>query len=120
MLRTIKILDTYGDIPACIDKLHQFAVKDEMEARVTVTTAHRSKGLEWDDVLLCDDFPDFLSGDMDEDERNDEINLLYVACTRAMRRLYISSTMERVLNYVAALRRERQAPQIEEGAGRAN
>lgn len=109
MLRAIKLLDTYGDIPACIALMHKYAVKDEMEARVSLTTAHRAKGLEWDDVLLGEDFPDFLCSDMGEDERNDEINLLYVSATRAMYRLVISSAMEMVLNYVAAMRREKQA-----------
>lgn len=108
MVRTIKILDMYGNIPECISKLHAYAVKDELEARVSVGTAHRVKGLEWDDVLLSDDFPDFLDEEMEVDARNDEINLAYVACTRAMKRLFICSSIERALTHVARLRSARQ------------
>lgn len=109
MLRTIKIIETYGDIPACIALIRKFEVKDEMEAIVTLTTAHRSKGLEWDDVRLGEDFPDFLSSDMDEDEKTDEINLLYVASTRAMQRLILSSAIEPVLRHVISIRKAAKA-----------
>lgn len=109
MLRTIKILDSYKDIPKCIDLLRTFATKDEMEAMASVTTAHRCKGLEWNDVRLGDDFPDFLENDMDADQISDEINLLYVSVTRAMKRLFISGYVEAVLFYVAQMRRDKQA-----------
>lgn len=109
MLRTIKILDSYGDIPRCLDLLRSFATRDELEAVVSVTTAHRCKGLEWDDVRLGDDYPNFLGSDMDGEQISDEINLLYVSATRAMKRLYISGHVESVLYHVAQLRRDKQA-----------
>lgn len=50
---------------------------------ITVTTAHKSKGLEWNRVKLTKDFPeDGLAGE--------EGNLLYVAMTRAKKQLDIS------------------------------
>ena len=49
---------------------------------VVVTTAHKSKGLEWDRVKLANDFP--------ENPEGEEANLLYVALTRAKRLLDIS------------------------------
>lgn len=52
----------------------------ENECDVIVTTAHKSKGAEWDRVLLANDLLKVL----DEDKiPSEEINLLYVAITRA-------------------------------------
>lgn len=47
-------------------------------ADVVISTAHKSKGREWDRVQLADDFPDF-----DEGPDPEEFRLLYVAVTRA-------------------------------------
>ena len=47
---------------------------------LTITTAHKAKGLEWDCVYLADDFPILLS---DEDNSKEELRLFYVATTRA-------------------------------------
>ena len=47
---------------------------------VVVSTAHKSKGAEWDLVRLADDFPV-------ENPSDEELRLLYVAATRARRHL---------------------------------
>ncbi|EBA4670616.1 DNA helicase, partial [Salmonella enterica] len=73
--------------PDRLKTLWQQRVEDEREADVTVCTAHRSKGLEWDTVKLYDDFADILDPEMPADKRDDELNLLYVATTRARRTL---------------------------------
>lgn len=49
--------------------------RSEQEADVTVSTAHKSKGAEWDRVELIGDFPD--------SPEAGELRLLYVAVTRA-------------------------------------
>lgn len=57
-------------------------------------TAHRAKGLEFDNVLLGDDFePQFsdkdgLSIDSIKETNSEEFRLLYVAITRAKKVLY--------------------------------
>jgi hypothetical protein len=51
------------------------------EPDVTITTIHQAKGAEWDNVLLYDDWMRGISTD-------EEKNLLYVAATRAKKRLY--------------------------------
>ncbi|EMJ2324923.1 ATP-binding domain-containing protein, partial [Salmonella enterica] len=66
-------------------------------ADVTVCTAHRSKGLEWDVVALYDDFADILDPDMPVDRRDDELNLLYVAATRARRLLVPDPVIREIL-----------------------
>lgn len=54
------------------------------DAEVTVSTAHKAKGLEWDHVALSDDFME----PMDEKFTLEEANVTYVAVTRARRQLY--------------------------------
>jgi F-box protein 18 (helicase) len=69
------------------------ATTDTDKADVILTTAHKAKGLEWDTVELCDDFTAL----MDKKGRPlshrsidiDEINLIYVAVTRARENLYL-------------------------------
>jgi hypothetical protein len=51
----------------------------EDRADVVISTAHKSKGREWDTVRLGDDFPDGEKGDLSEEE----LRLMYVAVTRA-------------------------------------
>lgn len=66
-------------------------------AGLIVSTAHKAKGLEWNNVVLGSffDFQDFLDDSREAikngrempDEWKAELNLLYVAATRARRRL---------------------------------
>lgn len=75
--RAARILEVLGDY------------KPSPNPDVNLTTAHSAKGLEYDVVVLADDFPEFeLSGDgswigWPDQERN----LLYVAATRAKKLL---------------------------------
>lgn len=66
------------------------------------TTAHKSKGLEFDQVVLADDFADLLNEKGQQcgpEEINDEdVNLIYVASTRAQRALQINDQMARWLD----------------------
>lgn len=54
-----------------------------------ITTAHKSKGLEWDSVLIHGDFLYNCGDDGAIDIDKEELNLLYVACTRAKKDLCI-------------------------------
>ncbi|ECI0839569.1 ATP-dependent helicase [Salmonella enterica subsp. diarizonae] len=87
MKQSMNILDQFSPLPERLKTLWQQRVEDERETDVTVCTAHRSKGLEWDTVKLYDDFADILDPEMPADKRDDELNLLYVAATRARRTL---------------------------------
>jgi len=73
----------------------------EDEGKVTLTTVHQAKGLEWKVVFVIGvnpgDFPHFLAvkdGTLDEEER-----LFYVAITRAKDYLYISHSVLSRSNY---------------------
>lgn len=56
------------------------------------TTAHKSKGLEWDSVLIHDDFNNAFidkNGNAKSNIVAEECRLLYVAMTRAKKQLYL-------------------------------
>ncbi|WP_158103241.1 3'-5' exonuclease, partial [Pseudomonas syringae] len=98
MLRSIKIIENYPDLPQRIEQLRGASVTSELDATVTLSTAHRAKGLEWDFVGLYDDFSaDPLSPDIDAGKRDDELNLLYVGVTRAMKILAVNSLVIDIL-----------------------
>jgi len=57
------------------------------DASVTITTAHKSKGLEWSVVKLANDFKIPGDGNVPTQE---ETNILYVAASRALHKLDLS------------------------------
>lgn len=69
------------------------------DPNITLTTAHKSKGREWDTVVLADDFPSIYDAKgkfvgLDDQERN----LLYVAVTRAKKKLYYNNSVSEMLS----------------------
>jgi superfamily I DNA/RNA helicase len=97
-------------------------------AKVVLVTAHKSKGLEWDNVMLASDFTELLDANDDPvlikdqvredktitDEKvrkalladaveRDEINLVYVAATRAKKKLKLNSELHRLLEVYPAV-----------------
>lgn len=93
MRRAVKIISTFDNLPDRLRLLRKLTVKTEEESDIVVTTAHRSKGLEWDHVRIMDDFSDPLDRDMNLSTRSDEINLLYVSATRAIKVLAINAVI---------------------------
>lgn len=81
----LKLIDAYGR-----DKLLntlESTTENPDEADVTITTAHKSKGLEWPKVKLANDFKVPQDG---RNPTNEETNILYVAASRALNKLDIS------------------------------
>ena len=70
---------------------------------VLLTTAHKSKGMEWDNVIIHDDFniETILKTVGEEGYSQQEVNLFYVACTRAVKHLQLPK--EFMLEYNEAL-----------------
>ncbi|HAS9354813.1 TPA: ATP-dependent helicase [Salmonella enterica subsp. enterica serovar Veneziana] len=97
MKQAIFILEQFFPLPDRLSTLREQRVTRESEADVTVCTAHRSKGLEWDRVKLHDDFADILDPEMPESQRQDEINLMYVAATRARKVLIVEPILSEVM-----------------------
>ena len=62
---------------------------------IIMTTAHKSKGMEWDRVILAEDFPEPEVGDDGAIIlKGEERNLLYVALTRGKRLLKLNTLAE--------------------------
>lgn len=87
----VEVIDEYGVevIQGALKKLH-----DETSAEVTVSTAHKAKGREWDSVRIAYDFEPDNSQEIDADGipvpkpvNQDDARLAYVAVTRARRHL---------------------------------
>lgn len=98
MLRTMRILKDYGDIPKLLSALREFSTDDIDSADIVVSTTHRAKGLEWDIVKLEEDFPDIFDHErVDPDQVGDELNLLYVGVTRARKILVINAIVQTII-----------------------
>lgn len=99
LFSVFKIVDKYKSrIPYFISRIEEQAV-DEKNAEVTLTTAHKSKGLEWSNIKILGDFPSFVEkGEIISPSslKPDEFNLVYVAMTRTKCRLIFDpeSTMQ--------------------------
>lgn len=116
-----KLVEAHGhDTPQLIEDIRNNAAHRESDADIVLTTAHKSKGLEWDCVRICDDF-EFLE-DLEADlasnpeaasapEKVQDVNLLYVAATRAKQALHLNEEtrewMEELESHRAARQRAR-------------
>lgn len=78
----VKTVEQYqSHIPRIYEAVKASQVGLQEKANVVLTTAHRAKGLEFDQVFMQDDFIELPpEGQYDPEE----INLLYVALTRAI------------------------------------
>ena len=70
----VRLIDNFG-AEAMIKAINQ--MPNEAQAEVVISTAHKSKGREWDTVQLGPDFPEM------GDSSTGDLRLLYVATTRA-------------------------------------
>jgi ATP-dependent exoDNAse (exonuclease V) beta subunit len=100
------IVQQYGKrLPALIKSIKDRHVSDEDRAKAEVifSTVHRCKGMEYDEVQLADDF---IPGSrlrqwketgrletMDLQRLTEEVNLLYVAVTRARNLLFLPQSL---------------------------
>lgn len=80
----VNLANTYQHgLPRIADRL-ETCRRDDRGADLVVSTVHKAKGREWDRVSLANDFR-ALVDDEGEPVANEEVNLLYVAATRAQR-----------------------------------
>lgn len=98
----VEIVKEYGNrIPSIIKAIKEKHIDndDKVNAEMIFSTVHRCKGMEYDAIHLVNDFVseeklEKLMGNTKEDglnvgKLNEEINLLYVAITRAKNSLHI-------------------------------
>lgn len=102
-----RIVEEYGDrIPGIIDKINGkvSAAFDLESADVVLGTAHKSKGLEFTNIQLDDDYIELCEikdmSKLDEQAKieairliSEELNILYVAATRAQKTLQLNSDL---------------------------
>ncbi len=105
MQRIVKIIDTHGSsLPRNIDLLRKNQCRrgQREQAELFIGTAHRSKGLEFDAVILHNDFADLIDklAEIDPEILCDELNLIYVAITRAITHLQPSDNIIKIANQV--------------------
>jgi F-box protein, helicase, 18 len=96
----VEIVKEYGnDIPRLLKMLKEQHTDDREQAVMVFSTVHKAKGMEYDSVELVDDFISearlerLLLGEQketyDPGRVAEEVNLLYVAITRARNRILI-------------------------------
>lgn len=97
-----KIVDKYKGKIADIFKKIEESIVSEKEADIIFTTAHKAKGLQFDNVFLCNDFTSFIDNNGEMIVKNwsvEEINILYVASSRAIYKLKPNTMLKNVYNY---------------------
>jgi superfamily I DNA/RNA helicase len=92
--RTIVRLIGRYTIDKLLDAVDQ-SEETEESATITLSTTHRAKGREWDDVYLADDFkrPEKDMSGSEILNLQEELRIAYVAVTRARRNLRIPDSM---------------------------
>jgi len=102
ILSKIKVSMSVPKLSTELWNLKQRTVKKEEDAAVILTTAHKSKGLEWDSVTLLKGFADLTKDDVEQEE----VNLLYVAITRAKKRLKSETQLVSPIKVVKVVKKE--------------
>uniref|UniRef100_UPI0037E8ED04 F-box DNA helicase 1 n=1 Tax=Semicossyphus pulcher TaxID=241346 RepID=UPI0037E8ED04 len=103
----VNIVEKYRSrIPELVKRLEECYEDDFNKADFILGTVHKAKGLEFDTVMVSDDFAKvpsskhnlhFHDGFSFDDSVDDEWNLLYVAVTRAKTSLIITKNIHRIL-----------------------
>lgn len=98
----VKLVEKHKlDIPRLIARIKAAAIENLTGNEVCLTTVHKAKGLEWNEVVLANDLSD-LSDLIDpasgmvkalDDQQKEELNIIYVAMTRAKRKLQLPSDL---------------------------
>ncbi|MGH8156563.1 MAG: UvrD-helicase domain-containing protein [Rhodanobacter sp.] len=120
-----RLVANYGDdIPRLVRLITEKALPPvlpeaapvEKDHRVILSSAHRSKGMEFDNVKLANDFMDLLDDEgklLDlsraDSTKIEEINLQYVAATRARKVLEPCDGIQCYLDYVTQLEAQHRA-----------
>ncbi|XP_067284187.1 F-box DNA helicase 1 [Pseudorasbora parva] len=105
----LAVVEKYNKrIPELVKRIYDRAQKSQLCADYVLGTVHKSKGLEFDTVVVTDDFMKVpcarhnlqrVGGFNAANVPDDEWNLLYVAITRAKKTLYITKTINNILTF---------------------
>ena len=104
----VRVVEDYGGrVPALVEQIRSRHVALDKAAwsdfdGVFFSTAHKAKGLEFDQVWLADDFMRFFEDGKEltaEEVEQADVNLLYVALTRAKESIRLSAGFDEWLTY---------------------
>lgn len=115
----VKVIEefTHG-IPDLVHEIRANEVKEPGDAAMVLSTAHSSKGLEFDRVRIGDDFEVLdkaeaaLAAGTPEDLPTQDVNLLYVAITRARSAVCLNDETNRWLQDLPLHRTAREAAAV--------
>ena len=114
-----KLVEKYSHtIPGLIERIEKSALPpivpgdtgaiQEDDKRIILMTGHKSKGLEFNNVKLASDFMPLIDDegklfDVAKATPSDieDVNIQYVAATRAMKNLHLCESLEQYLEYVS-------------------
>ncbi len=99
----LSLIDKWADeTPAKISALRALKYTNRINADVEIITSHKAKGMEWANVLLYSDFWCFFSDKKSSKimtcKNVQEVNLLYVAITRATSSLFMNKSLLQILH----------------------
>ena len=117
LLSLIRTVDKYGsDIPKLVDGIKNSTCKYKNESDIIFTSCHKSKGMTYKNVKLCNDYGSmndffnkiFIENIQDTKENNnertrtiekfkDECYVLYVAITRASGQIQLNDDLKNYL-----------------------
>lgn len=124
----IKVVERHEHkIPQLVAQVKKNEVKDPAAAELTLTTLHKSKGMEWDCVRIGNDFEFLFEAEKEICETGElskateqEVNLLYVGITRARGMCKLNDETEQWLKELPQLQAERtRAIELMNSAGAA-
>lgn len=89
------------DLPMRLKQIKEMHSKTKYPD-VLLTTCHKAKGLEWENVKMANDYMKFVDkkGNLVGDKnklKDDEINIVYVAMTRATKQLELNSDLKTLM-----------------------
>jgi superfamily I DNA/RNA helicase len=113
LVRTVELYRS--DVPRVYNAIKAADTPAQDRAQVTLATGHRAKGLEWEQIELLGDFFDPM--DPPEDLNLEEVNLLYVAVTRAIRAVQLPSGLTAWLRRLGGVAVQPPAPPPAMAAG---
>lgn len=123
MKRLIQLIEKYrGRSLDFIEHLHEADRRQEDEVNVILTTAHKSKGREWSQTVLCEDLAldeellrkiDKNTDDLSATE-TEAVNLLYVAVTRCENAIKLDPSVRMNLKHLNETLKDRRSAQAEE------
>jgi superfamily I DNA/RNA helicase len=91
LVKTVELYRT--QVPKVYNAIRAADTPAQDRADVTLTTAHKAKGLEWEQVEVLPDFFDPMDPPPEADLDPEEVNLLYVAVTRAIRAVQLPPSL---------------------------